>query len=493
MSKTQNSPNEGPVVRDLRGWLDEVRRIGKLKEVRGASWDLEIGTLTDLNIKHRKWTLLFDEITGYPPGFRIVTGSLPDAIRVALAFDLPGEFNDERLVQDLRAKLLNLDTNLDRFPPGTVAGAPFLQNRLEGERVDMLQFPAPLWNEHDGGRYVGTSDAVITRDPETGWVNLGSYRVMVHDSRRLGIMINVSHHGRAHAEKYWAQGKPCPVAISLGHHPLIGALAGMEVPFGISEYDYAGALLERRYPVVPGPLTGLPLPADSEITVEGYITQELRDEGPYGEYLGYYAGGTMKNPVVDVHAVYFRNDPILLGTAAGRPPYDFSYFRCPIRSAMLWNALEQAGVPEIRGVWCHEAGYSRALSVVSIRQGYRGHAEQAGFVAAQVREGIFGGKYVVVVDEDIDPADTNDVLWAICSRTDPATSIEFIRNSFGMNLDPMTDWGPGTEPSELRMSRAVINACRPYGRLLRGDFPRVVEASPELQAKIRARWGELLQ
>ena len=216
------------------------------------------------------------------------------------------------------------------------------------------------WHERDGGRYLGTLDAVITRGPDSGWVNVGTYRLMVHDQRRLGIYMNVSHHGRVHAEKYWAEGKACPVAISLGNHPLIGLVAGMEVPLEVCEYDYLGSLLERPYPVVKGPVTGLPIPADSEIVLEGHITSELKKEGPYGEFVGYYAGGEMASPVVEVEAVYFRENPIVLGTASGRPPYDYSYYRCPFRAAMLWNALETAGLRGIRGVWCHEPGYSRA-------------------------------------------------------------------------------------------------------------------------------------
>ncbi|HWP34576.1 MAG TPA: UbiD family decarboxylase [Thermodesulfobacteriota bacterium] len=486
------APRAGAAL-DLRGWIDAVRRLGRLREVAGASWRLEIGTLTDLNAKGPKWTLLFDRIEGYPAGRRILTGSLLDAARVALTFGFDPGAGDAELVRLLRSRLRGVEEKAARYRAVEASRSELFANVQEGGAIDLLAFPAPLWHEHDGGRYLGTADAVVTRDPDTGWVNVGTYRVMVHDRRHLGIFINVSHHGRLHAERYWARGEPCPVAISFGHHPLIAAVGGLEVPTGLSEYDYAGALLERPYPVVRGPLTGLPIPADSELAIEGYITREERPEGPYGEFLGYYAGGVMSNPVVEVRAVYHRDDPIILGTAAGRPPYDYSYFRCPIRAAMLWNALEAAGVPGIQGVWCHEAGYSRALTIVSIKQAYAGHASQVAHLAAQIREGVFGGKYVVVVDDDIDPTNTQDVLWAICSRTDPVKSIEFIRDAWGMNLDPMVERGPDTRPQELRMSRALIDACRPIGRLLRGDFPAVVEPSPAVKAAVLEKWRALFE
>ncbi len=480
------------LAHDLRRWIESVRRLGKLCEVRGASWNLEIGTLTDLNAKSRKWTLLFDEIDGYAPGFRLLTGSLLDAGRVALTFGLDPGLDDRGLVEALRARLAGLRERLGRFGTVRVDSAPVFQHVLRGQDVDLWRFPAPLWHEHDGGRYLGTADAVITRDAGEGWVNVGAYRIMLHERNRTGIFINASHHGRVHAEQHWSRGESCPVVISFGHHPLLAAVAGVEVPLRVSEFDYAAALVERSLPVVPGPLTGLPIPADSELAIEGHITAEPRSEGPYGEFVGYYAGGAMQNPVVEVEAIYHRDEPIVLGTAAGRPPYDYSYFRCPIRAAMLWNALEASGAQGITGVWCHEAGYSRALAIVAIKQAFHGHAAQVGHLAAQLREAIFGGKYVVVVDDDIDPTNTNDVLWAICSRTNPAESIEFIRDSFGMNLDPMVEHGDEYRLQDLSMSRGIINACKPFHRVLSGEFPQVVESSPEVREAVRRKWSELL-
>ena len=483
---------EGEVVApDLRSWIESVRRIGRLQEVRDASGDLEIGTITDLNAKSRKWTLLFDRIEGYAPGYRLLTGSLLDASRVALTFGLDPHLDDRGLVEALRARLARMPERPSRSGCVSLDSSPVFQNVRKGSEVDLGRFPAPFWHERDGGRYLGTADAVITRDADDGWVNVGSYRVMVHERNRTGIFVNASHHGRIHAEKYWSRGERCPVVVSFGHHPLLAAVAGVEVPLGVSEFDYAAGLAERPLQVTPGPVTGLPIPADSEIAIEGYITSERRSEGPYGEFVGYYAGGAMQSPVIEVEAIYHRDEPIVLGTAAGRPPYDYSYFRCPIRAAMLWNALEASGAQGIAGVWCHEAGYSRALTIVAIAQAFQGHAAQVGHLASQLREAIFGGKYVVVVDDDIDPTNTDDVLWAVCSRTNPAESIEFIRDSWGMNLDPMVEHGEEYRLQELSMSRGIINACKPFRRALRGEFPPIVESSPEVREAVRKKWSRL--
>lgn len=470
-------------MEDLRTWVEHMRSRDIVRDVLQADPYLEIGAITDLNAKNDKWVLLFDRIKGYEPGFRILTGSLLDAQRVGYSLGCESGGDSQKLVRQLRSRL--------RHPVATdVVGrasddqsAPLFQNRMHGHDVDLSRFPAPLWHERDGGNYLGTFDAVVTRDPETGWVNVGTYRMMRYDPQRLCLFVNSSHHARLHMEKYQRRGERIPVAVSLGHHPALSALGGMELPAGTSEYDVFDQL-RGDLKLVTLPITGLPVPATSEFVAEGYLSEDLVSDGPYGEFLGYYAGGKMPTPTLDVEAVYYRDDPIILGTCAGIPPYDYSYFRCPMRSAMIWDALEEAGVPNITGVWCHEAGYTRALNVVSIDQAYLGHAQQAGMVASQVREGAFGGKYTIVVDDDIDPSNLEEVMWALTTRTDPVDAIEFIRHSWGMALDPMVERAPDDSLGALSMSRAVINACQPYRRRAQGTFPAPVTVRQDVADRV---------
>ncbi|HLH59289.1 MAG TPA: UbiD family decarboxylase [Streptosporangiaceae bacterium] len=469
-----------------------MRSRGLVCEVRQADPRLEVGAITDLNAKREKHVLLFDEIRGYRPGFRILTGALLDAERVGYTLGCDPSAGSQRLVRELRPALRDPQPTGAVDRPLSGRDLPVFGNQLRGTAVDLSMFPAPLWHELDGGRYLGTFDAVVTRDPETGWVNVGTYRMMAYDSRRLCLFVNASHHARLHMDEYRRRGERLPVAVSLGHHPAFAALGGMELPAGVSEYDVIGRL-HGGVELTEAPITGLPVPAGSEIVVEGHLSEETVPEGPYGEFLGYYAGGIMQTPVVEVEAVYYRDDPIILGTCAGIPPYDYSYFRCPMRSAMIWNALEDAGVPKVAGVWCHEAGYTRALNVVSISQAYLGHAQQAGLIASQVRAGAFGGKYTIVVDDDIDPADLDQVMWAMCTRTDPAESIEFVRHSWGMALDPMVERGDDDGLDALPMSRAVINACRPYKRRSRGTFPPAVTVPPAVAARVTERFPHVFE
>lgn len=450
-----------------------------------------MGAIADHNVKRNKYTLLFDEFKDFPKGFRVLTGALVDSKRFALALGLPPTLTDMELVKLLKDNLASRPKTQKKYSAKFVDSAPLFENVMEGDEIDLYKFPTPKWFEGDGGRYIGTGDAVVTRDPESGWINVGSYRMMIKDERTLSLFLEGPRHARFMIQKYWDRGEPAPIAVSFGHHPLIQLAAGLEVPSGVSEYDYAGTLAEKPYEVIKGPITGLPLPADSELAIEGYVYQERTSEGPFGEFMGYYSSGTTQSPTVKVEAVYHRNDPIMLGACVGKPPHDTVYFRCPMRAALIWDILGKAGIEGIKGVWCHPAGYSRAFTVVSVAQMFAGHARMAGYVACQCRPGAISGRYVVVVDEDIDPSNLDDVVWAMCSRSDPATGIAIIRGSLGTPLDPIGDHQPGKNILEYTSNRAIIFAVKPFGRLLRGEFPRVVEPSPKVKARVLKKWSEI--
>src|SRR5205823_9000145 len=170
--------------------------------VHGAHWDREIGAITDLNAKRGRWVLLFDGIPDHPDT-RLLTGTLLGAPRVASVFGLPEPAGDAELVRAFRSRLAGCRVQLESLagaPAGhgleEVADAPVFENRLEGADVDLLRLPACRWHDQDGGRYLGTMDAVVTRDPESDWVNVGTYRLMVRDARTLCIFVNASHHAR---------------------------------------------------------------------------------------------------------------------------------------------------------------------------------------------------------------------------------------------------------------------------------------------------------
>jgi len=473
-------------VKDLREWIQRVEELGELRRIEGAHWDLEVGCLTELARRRPDGpALLFDDIPGYPKGYRILTCPVRTPSRVGLTLNLPTSHTTPQLIQALREKVAQWNATAKEFPPQEVEFGPVLDNVHQGAEVDLLEFLAPKWHEKDGGRYIGTGDVVVTRDPDTGTVNLGTYRVMVHDHRSAGLNIEPGRHGRINLEKWHARGEACPVVVVLGVDPLIFRVAAMSLPYGMDEYLYAGAVRGEPVPVIKEPITGLPIPADSEIVIAGWCRPGVvRMEGPFGEALGYYASKARPEPVLEVEAIYHRNDPILLGSPPGRPPNESSYFYALMESAMLHNALVEAGVPDVRGVWAPE-GMTRQILVVSIKQRYPGHARQAALLASQLPVGgAYGGRYVIVVDEDIDPTNTQEVLWALATRSDPATGIDIQRRTRGSGLDPMIRRPMPREA--LHNSRAIIEACKPFEWL--NEFAEPIEFSPELMERVQQRW-----
>ncbi|MCL5954869.1 MAG: UbiD family decarboxylase, partial [Candidatus Thermoplasmatota archaeon] len=183
------------VTKDLRSFIEGIEKIGLLKTVKGADWDLEIGAVTDTNSKSNKYTLLFDEVKGYPKGFRVLTGALLDSRRVSTALGLDNSMNNMQLTTAIRDRLRNAASDHEKYKPKVVPSAPVLENTDKGDKIDFFKFPIPKWFKYDGGRYIGTADAVITRDPDIGWVNVGTYRVMVKSKNSLVMLMEASRHG----------------------------------------------------------------------------------------------------------------------------------------------------------------------------------------------------------------------------------------------------------------------------------------------------------
>jgi UbiD family decarboxylase len=472
---------------DLRAWLASIESLGELREVRNADWNLELGAISELNVKREAPpALLFDEIRGYPKGFRVLTCSTSSPLRLSSILRLPLQRTHGGLVQALRARPAKWQAAAREFPRVVVKDGPALENAQR--EPDLEKFPSPLWHEHDGGRYIGTGCSVVTRDLDSDWINVGTYRVQLLDRNHVALDMVSGKHGRIHYEKHKAAGKRFPVVIVLGADPLGYLISGIEVPFGMCEFDYMGAILGEPVQVLLGEKTGLPFPAAAEIVLEGFVEpNDERTEGPFGEFHGYYPGKEGSAPAVSVERVYYRNDPILLGSPPAKPPNDYSYSKAVMRSALLHDALVAAGVPDVAGVWAHEIGGARMFNVVAIKQRYAGHARQAGHILSQCGVGAYMSRYSVVVDEDIDPANLQEVMWAVATRTDPSIDIDIIQRGLGSKNDPMFVAYQYDAPYS---AKAVIDACRPWDHL--GKFPAVAEASKELQEKTRAKWKELL-
>ena len=470
---------------DFRDWLNQVGAMGELKEFKGAHWDLELGTICHVSSARRKVkpAFLFDEVPGYPSGYRVLVNPVNSLGRVALTMNMPLDISEVGFVHEWRRRAKAARP----LPPALVSSGAILENLHTGDDVDTYEFPVPRYHELDGGRYLGTASITITQDPDSGAINVGTYRVMVHDKNTLAFYISPGKDGRIIREKYHAMGRPCPVAVVIGPPPMLYLAGILELPQGQCEYDYIGGMAGKPVEVIRGPATGLPIPADAEIAIEGESYPEDRMvEGPFGEWTGYYASSSRSEPTIRVKTIMHRNNPILCGNPPTRPPVSgHTLFPALLQSVMVWESLEAAGVPDIRSVRSHELGGYSFIIIVSIKQRYPGHARQAGLVACQCRSGAYLGRYVIVVDEDIDPYSTDDVLWAMATRSEPAADIEILRRCWSGPIDPAVPVG-----MKGHNSRAIIDACRPYEWIDR--FPKVSDPSRDLAQRISDKWGSTL-
>ena len=468
---------------DLREFLERTEHAEELLRVPGVDWNLEMGALAE-SVYHAKPeapAILFESIPGYPGKMRVLAGATNSSKRLALALGFPVPSRPLDVVESYRDRMKIHQP----IPPKVVAAGPVLENIDRDEDVDVLKFPVPLLHELDGGRYIGTDDLVIMRDPESDWINAATYRSMVVSKNTVGLWMSPGKHGRQIREKYFRQGHRCPALISCGHDPLLFLAGGNEIKFGMSEYDYAGGHRGVPFEVVNSELYGLPMPAHAEIVLEGEMrADETAPEGPFGEFTGYYASSQSPQPLLRVKRVYYRNDPVLAMASPMRPPSTFSFSKCVTKAGMIWDEVERAGLSGVRGVWCHEFGGARMFNVIAIQQAYAGHSRQAAMLAANCQSGSYLGRFVVVVDDDVDPTDLFDVMWAVCTRCDPAEDIEFIRRAWSGPLDPRIPKGTSHN------SRAIVDACRPFERLK--DFPAVAQSSPALRKKIETKFADLL-
>jgi UbiD family decarboxylase len=469
---------------DLRDWIQRVDAVGELRRVRGATWQEDIGAVAEL-LDHADGSpcVLFDDIPGYPAGRRVLVNCNGTPVRQALTLGLdPRQGTHQGLLDFWRRTLADLEP----VEPVEVANAPVLEHTVEGAEVDLEAFPAPVWHPRDGGRYLATASLTVLRHPDTAALNAGTYRGQVLARDELGIYTSPGHHGRAILQRYAELGEPCPVVTVLGGDPLEFMAACVEgIAEGENELAWAGGVRDRAVEVVKGPHTGLPIPASAEVAVEGFVDpRERREEGPYGEWHGYYSRQSAPAPFVRVVAIHHRSDPIVMGCPQGRPPHEDNRFLAYLKSALAERQLRDAGVPHVTAVWCPPELGNRLLVVVAVKISYPGHATQAGLVAGQVGATAYGGRLVVVVDEDVDVTDLDEVLWALATRCDPRRDTQVVDRAWSSALDVALPPDAGGLNSRL-----ILDATRPWE--WRTSFPEPVVTTAEARAT-RERWGWLL-
>jgi UbiD family decarboxylase len=386
---------------DLKTWIRYLEAEGHLARVKSeVDWNEELGAVTRRTYDvygDASPALLFENIRDYPaPGCsKLFIGFFRSYSRLArlLGLDPVGSTRRDAVLA-LRKRMSG------SLPPVSMKKRATQENILTGENIDVLRFPVPLWHHRDGGRYIGTMHAVITKDFDTDWINCGLYRIMVHDGQTLGIYMRP---GRQHIGqqflKYIENKKDMPVAIAIGSDLLLPLLASANLGSGVSEYDKIGSILGKPFETVKGKTVDLPVSASAEIVIEGYIShKETKLEGPFGEYPGYCGEVPGESPVIHITAISHCNDPILQGSIEGHPVNESHIMSSVMKSATIWDHLEQNGVPGIKNVACVPET-SNCHVVVSIRPTVPAHADWIASAPWGMSGAVWLFKHVIVVDE----------------------------------------------------------------------------------------------
>jgi UbiD family decarboxylase len=483
-AEASDARERAPNSSDLDAWLEKVEQMGELKRITAqVDPDLEAATITYLVGSEKSPALLFENIKGHPGHKALYNMVGCNLSRFCLMIGEKPVEHPLEAVQLLQRKMGRKMS--PRQVPETSAISN--QNVLTGDDIDIRKFPAMRMWPLDGGRYLGTGDAVVTKCPDTGRINVGTYRMMIKGPREIGVYTSPGKDATLDREKYWSRGKPMPIAACYGIDPLLFLVAATSFPKTESEYEYYCGINGAPIELFVSDVTGLPLPARAEIILEGFLyPNETFAEGPFGEFTGYYGRPSGATPYMRVEKVRFRDNPTLTcALMADGAANEAGLFWAALRSAAIWADLQKLGVPGIKGVWSIPEAAGWGITVVSITQAYPGHAAQVMALAAQCTGGAYFGKYVIVVDDDVDPTNVHQVLWAMATRSRPAQSIDILRETWSTFLDPSLN------PPEIRPwgSKCLINACMDF-RYYK-SFSKRTKLSKDAYEKVVARWEEL--
>jgi 4-hydroxy-3-polyprenylbenzoate decarboxylase len=473
--------------RDLREWLSLVEKAGDLKRITArVDPEEELSAITYMATRaEQSAALLFDNLANDRFGTRILSNMLgASKERYALAVGIDPGLSITEMIAATR------DIMRQRLAPVTVDKSAAAVNEiiLRGDEIDLTAFPAPKFWPGDGGRYIGTGDITLTRDPQSGRINVGVYRHMVHGPTRVGMYCSPGKHGRLDREAWWEAGQPCEVVAAYGIDPVLFMIGAQAFSAGEGELEIAGGIMGRPVELTAAEYVSLPIPARAELVIEGLLHPgDTELEGPLGEFTGYYGNERSRQPVIEVKAVHCRRSPIMTAALmANYPSCEIGAYYAIMRSARILDDLAKIGAPGVVAAYSHPAAASGwGMVIVSLKQQYAGHAAQILALTAQCPAAAYYTKWVIAVDDDVDLTDFNQVMWALSTRFNPADDLEVLRNTWSTGLDP-SQYPPDLRPYG---SKVLINACKPH-RYIK-QFPRATRLRAQTYECVKARWTEL--
>lgn len=473
--------------RDLREFIEALESANELSRIKiDVSPELEITEITDRVVKSGGKALLFEKPRGY--SIPVLTNAFGTKKRMLMALEV-NDFDEIgkrflSLIKNRPSSVLDAIKSFDSLKdlmtmaPKKVSDAPCMEKRADS----LEKFPILKCWPKDAGKFI-TLPVVITKDPESGELNAGVYRMQVFDGKTTGMHWQIHKHGAEHFRKCKEMGKDrIEVAVAIGVDPAVLYSATAPLPEGISEFAFAGFLRRKRVELVDCETVDLQVPATAEIVLEGYVkVDELRIEGPFGDHTGYYTPPE-PYPVFRITNIAHRENPIYHATVVGKPPMEDAWLGKATERIFL--PIIQLLNPEIVDINLPvEAGFHN-LAIVSIRKRYPGQAKKVMFSLWGI--GMLSlTKIIVVVDSDVNVHNIGEVIWAVTTRFDPAKDVILIPPSPTDALDHSA-YIPSLA-GKLGIDATKKLKEEGYER----EWADVVEMSPEVKRTVDKLWAEI--
>lgn len=304
----------------------------------------------------------------------------------------------------------------------------YVGEELDVDGQGLEHIPVPISTPGFDNAPYTTCSQYISKDPETGVQNMGTYRAQIKGKRRLGMnpSIEMGQGIYQHWLKYKSMGEPMPAALVIGGPPAVSYCSVQKLPYGVDEYTVAGALLGEPLRVVKAKTVDILVPADAEIVIEGYIpTDSLEPEGPFGESHG-HVNLQEFNPYMNVTAITRRKDAHFVSIISQVTPSESSLIKKvafePVFLDHLKNTLR---ISSVKRVVMHEPLTNlRKLVVIQMTDPSDTDVWRALMGAASFQPAV--GKLVVAVSDDIDPENSDAIFWCMCYRMNPVKDVQIL-------------------------------------------------------------------
>jgi len=395
--------------KDLREFTEALQSGNDLVTIDDAvDWDQELAGIGRLSCERDGPAFMFNNIKDYA-GWRVLANPVTGWRRYAVALGLPAATPVREMYK------IYAEREQNPIKPTLVNSSPCKEVIIPEADIDLFDLPVPMVHDGDGGRYLGTWDLVISKDRDSGWVNWGMYRFMVHDERHLtGYPRPNSHLGKMLLDGYVPAGEAMPIAIVIGADQPSHLSSTATFRIGGDEVELAGGLGERPVELIKCETSDLFVPASAEIVVEAEIyPDKIAQEGPYGEYPGYRSGEMGNSVCARVTAITHRRDPIFTIDTTGF--MDSSAVTTSISGAIaIRRRLERYDIPVSEVYIPPESGVH--MAIVSVRRGGPDIARKVVEILTARRALM---SKVIVVDDDVDVFNMSAVIHAFSTKCHP--------------------------------------------------------------------------